>query len=213
VTDHQVLREMAAGFVLGALDADDRRTFEQHLADCEECRRQVASFAPIPGLLGEVEGFDAEPVPAGVADRAAAQVRSEWDGLTRSRRWWRWSAVAAAVVALVLAVVAVLPDGDRGPQGTALTVEPGPVSGAVVIESRAWGTYLHLDLADLPERDRYVAWVVDDAGQWQQAATWGLSPEGKARLGGASSIQADAVASVVVTDPDRTEVLLTAVAG
>jgi len=51
MSTHDELRANAAGYVLGSLDAEERRTFESHLAECAECRAQVASLRPIAGVL------------------------------------------------------------------------------------------------------------------------------------------------------------------
>jgi anti-sigma-K factor RskA len=212
MTDHDSLRELAAGYVLGALDPDDRRAFETHLQGCEECRREVGSLAPLPGLLARAAPGDAEPMPAGVADRAVAAARSQWAGLARSRRAWRMGAVAAAVAAIVIAVAAILP-GSGASGATALAVQPGDVTGAVTIEGRAWGTAVHFELANLPQREAYVAWVVDGEGTRQQCAAWGPTAAGVARLDGASSIPFERVTAVVITSADGSETLLTALAG
>ena len=37
-------RDWDAAYVLGALDADDRRAFERHLGTCPECSAAVAEF-------------------------------------------------------------------------------------------------------------------------------------------------------------------------
>ena len=212
MTDHGKYRELSAGFVLGALEPEERRNFDAHLEQCPECRREVASFAPIPGLMSRAQGVSTESLPVAVAERAASQARAEWQSLTRSRGSWRWAAGAAALVAIVMATVVVFPGADES-GAIELTVEPGTVTGVVAIDSRAWGTALHLELEGLPQRDRYVAWVVDAAGERQQAATWGPTAAGAARLDGASSIPTTRVAAVVVTNGDGAETLLTAVAG
>ena len=38
------IHELTAGYALDALDADERRTYEAHLEDCERCRDELASF-------------------------------------------------------------------------------------------------------------------------------------------------------------------------
>ena len=212
MNDHDLYRELAGGFVLGALGPEDRRRFEQHLSGCADCQSEVASLAPIPGLLGRVDPHDAEPLLDSVVDRAASQVRSEWRAADQGRRRWRWAAAAAALLAVVMATVALLPRSD-GPEAMALRIQSTGVVGEVTIDARQWGTAVHLDLEGLPQRDRYVAWVVDATGAREQAATWGPTPAGIARLDGASSITADRVVSVVVTDAGGTETLVTALAG
>lgn len=48
-------REWDAAYVLGALSPEDRREFEAHLAECDECSRAVSELAGMPGLLGAVD--------------------------------------------------------------------------------------------------------------------------------------------------------------
>lgn len=212
MTDHETYRELTAGFVLGVLDPMERRDFEAHMAKCSECRRDVASFAPIPSLLSRADHLAIEPLPQAVADRAAARARAEWSALARSRRWWRLAAAAAALIAVAVAAVALF-SGSAGPSATVLAIESPIVTGEVTIDARTWGTAVHLELEGLPQRDRYVAWVVDDGGNRQQAATWGPTPTGAARLDGASSTPTDRVTAVVVTDATGDETLLTAISG
>jgi anti-sigma-K factor RskA len=48
---HEELKANAAGYVLGSLDAHDRREFEAHLAGCAECAAEVASLRPVVSVL------------------------------------------------------------------------------------------------------------------------------------------------------------------
>ena len=48
---HDELKANAAGYVLGSLDAHDRREFEAHLAGCAECTAEVASLQPVVSVL------------------------------------------------------------------------------------------------------------------------------------------------------------------
>jgi anti-sigma-K factor RskA len=45
------IHELTAGYALDALDADERRTYEAHLEDCERCRRELASFWSVTEAL------------------------------------------------------------------------------------------------------------------------------------------------------------------
>ena len=49
MTTHEELKANAAGYVLGSLDAEERRAFASHLAECEECAEEVASLRPVAG--------------------------------------------------------------------------------------------------------------------------------------------------------------------
>ena len=48
---HDELKANAVGFVLGILDAEERRVFEAHLAECGECAAEVVSLRPVVGAL------------------------------------------------------------------------------------------------------------------------------------------------------------------
>jgi anti-sigma-K factor RskA len=52
--EHDELREHAEMYVLGALSAADRATFEAHMASCAECTAQVKSLSPVGQVLAYV---------------------------------------------------------------------------------------------------------------------------------------------------------------
>ncbi|SRR6266700_1330875 len=48
---HSEFEQLAAGFVLGALEPDDEHTFEQHLQTCEACSLSVRELEEVIGKL------------------------------------------------------------------------------------------------------------------------------------------------------------------
>jgi len=212
MSGHDQYRHMVAGYVLGALGAADRHALEGHLDECDECRREVADLAPIPGLLARVDPAEPERLSGTVVDRAVADARTTWESLARSRRRWRVAAIAAVIATVVaLAPWQALDAGDPG--GRVLAVESESVTGDVVVVERLWGTAVRLELAGLPQRDRYVAWVVTGDGGREQAAIWGPTPAGRALVDGASAISTSDVVAVVVTAGDGDEILASATVG
>ena len=222
MTDHDAWRESAGAYVLGALDADERRGFEEHMGGCERCRDEVLSLAPLPALLGRLDPEDLvdHGGGAGGAEALVAAVRADVAALERGRRRWR-AVAAAAVLALVVGAVGVVAGGvGSGGSGGSGGVErdgvvlaatsPAGVRGEVVADPRAWGTYVHLSVDDLPERERYEVWVVDRAGTWHHAGSWGPSATGAAGLGASTHVHIEGIDRVVVTSTDRSDVLLTA---
>ena len=100
MSTHDELKANAAGYVLGSLDAVERREFELHLAGCAECAAEVASLRPAIDAL-------ATTVPQ-VSPRAEVRARvlgSVGAGLQARPRQRAavgpWLAVAAAIVIAV----------------------------------------------------------------------------------------------------------------
>lgn len=209
MTDHGRLHEWSGAYVLGALEGEERRSFETHLDECSRCRDEVAAFAPIPGLLAHLESAPAPvPVPDRIGEAAARRAREEWRRTLRSRRRWRWIAVAAVFVAALLAASVLI--GRSRPGSTSLTLQ-GEASGSIAIEERAWGTAIVIDLEDLPPSERYVAWAVDTGGEWQQVAVWGSAPGSRASLTAATSVPTERLDAVVVTTGGYRDRVVTAV--
>jgi anti-sigma-K factor RskA len=49
---HEEMTALAPGYVLGALDAGERRAFEAHLAECPVCESEVRSLMPVVEAIG-----------------------------------------------------------------------------------------------------------------------------------------------------------------
>jgi anti-sigma-K factor RskA len=106
---HDELKANAAGYVLGILDAGERRVFEAHLAECGECAAEVASLRPVVGALatavpqvtprpemrGRVLG---QVIPSGSSLSSFNEPRSDPERVERSGSPISWLPLAAAVV-------------------------------------------------------------------------------------------------------------------
>lgn len=65
------VHDLAAAYALDAVDAAERAAFEEHLAGCPACQREVASFAEVSVALSE--DLSVEPPPA-LRDQLLAQI-------------------------------------------------------------------------------------------------------------------------------------------
>jgi anti-sigma factor RsiW len=108
-------RELTAAYALDALDAQERDRYEDHLATCEECREELASFWAVSGALAQAAGGPAPP-PA-LRERILEQARSERPNVIPLRR-----RVALSPAAGIAAVAATLALG-LGLWGTSLSRE------------------------------------------------------------------------------------------
>jgi len=99
--------ELLPAYALGALDGEDLRELEAHLAGaCEECRRQLALWQ------GELEALAADVEPVAPSDVTRARVLRLAGGMDRApaappRRTPVWMTAAAAVL-LALALWGLL---------------------------------------------------------------------------------------------------------
>ncbi len=97
-----MLHEQAAGYALDALDAQEARSFERHLAGCLRCREALESFRTAAAALA----FAGDPPPPSPGLRVRVVGLRDGVVVPFRRRWARPATVAAAVAA-VAAVVAV----------------------------------------------------------------------------------------------------------
>ncbi len=212
--EHTHFETWSAAYTLGALEPEERREFERHLATCDECAAAVASFAPLPGLIAQVEQADLEHRPDPVrADYIAARARREHQNLSRSRRAWRLAAVAGAAAAAVLAVVLISPLGsDNSPSQADFNVTESAADTATITAlNHEWGTELNVELTGLPLRSFYQLWAIDSDGTWSTAATWKASPDGTAVVTGAIAANDAKIERIVVTSGSIDDVLVDAV--
>ncbi len=105
-------RSQLGAYALGALESDEAREVERHLAGCAECRTELAEFEEMKEFLGEVppEAFlDGPPADgdlllqrtlrAARVESAPAPVVAAPAEKAKPRRRWLLAAAAVVVVA------------------------------------------------------------------------------------------------------------------
>jgi anti-sigma factor RsiW len=100
----EALHDLTAAYALDALDPDERREYEAHLARCERCRTELASLSEAATALAY--GVYAPAPPPQLRDRILERARAERPNVVPLRPRWAVPAAAAAVVAV--AAVAAL---------------------------------------------------------------------------------------------------------
>lgn len=219
--DHPRFAQWDAAYVVGALAPAERREFEEHLAECAECRRAVAELSPAVGLLSRLTPEDAERIDAQVAEDGTpedgtpdettrpAEILSFARARARRRRRVRVVALVAAAV-LIIAAVAV-------PFAVSSFVRPAtesfalenvveiPLEASVRLTSVDWGTRIELDCryADAPDADPDASWtyalaVVDAAGDASTVSTWRAGPGSAARLSAGTALDVDDIRGVEI---------------
>jgi hypothetical protein len=222
--DHDELRRLLGGYLLGALDEADTDRLDAHLSDCDECRTELERLAPIPELLQrlpETQWANAGtgPILLAVAakpspERVESLLRKMRAERSRDRRLAgaRWLA-AAAVVLIAAAVGFGVLTGHRGTPPPR-QVLPSPqlvtarfqaaagsgLSGQAVLTPKVWGVSVALDVTRLQGDGPFICQVRNISGAVEQAAIWGPTPSGNAKVIGASSILLRNVSAISVAD-------------
>jgi anti-sigma-K factor RskA len=184
VNDDQ-LHELAAGYTLDVLDADERRAFEAHLDGCEECRETVATLGGAATALAyAVEA----PPPAELRERVLAAVGADRPpnvfALRRlPPRWTAAAAAAAACLALGLGLWATLGGSGGSRAREPQTIALQGASGAVEVDRVGHAVLTVERLARAPAGKTYEAWVIPKGRAPEPAGLFAGGGRVRVRLG------------------------------
>jgi anti-sigma-K factor RskA len=99
----EALHELTAAYALDALDDDERREYEAHLARCESCRDELATLSEAAASLAYAVEAPAPSVH--LRERILASARAERPNVVPLRPRWAVPAAATALVAIAAAIV------------------------------------------------------------------------------------------------------------
>jgi len=210
--EHDIYREWAAAYVLGALDSSERSEYERHLRTCSLCQAEVSEFSALPGLLAQLDpetDLDHDPATDRVTDLAIARANHDYAQLEKQSRRWRFNAIVAAAAAILLVFTfAAFNLSGNGADGVELALDDTSVTGSVIIEGHGWGTSIDLDLEGLPARDSYHLWAVGTDGTVLSAGTWTSTGTGIAIVTGAAAIPIGEIDFISITSADPDDLIL-----
>src|SRR5262249_53807668 len=179
--EHDTYNELTAAYALDALDDDETKAYEEHLAGCEICQDNLAALS---GTMVQL-AFAAPPVdpPPALRERILDAARAERENVVplRPKRSWRPSsrATVAAVVAIAACLVIGLGGWDislanqRDDARTAIRGVPiEGANGTVVVGGGSDGMLVVSNLEQAPAGKTYQAWVID-GGTANPAGTFG----------------------------------------
>ena len=199
------LHSLAAAYVLDALDDDERRRFEAHLAECAECAVDVVDLRDAAEMLAAAEPVIAPPaglksdVLARIAATPQVPVEQAPDGVSKGsvdttptpppkvaapdRRTGppAWITLAAAAVVVVVlgvgAVIAFGGDDDPPPDPTELAVDQvREAPDAVTVEMQGDGPgTVTVTYSEAEQRAVLVAEGLDEPGPDLTYQLWTIS--------------------------------------
>ena len=208
------IHHLTGAYALDAVDDLERARFEQHLADCEDCRTEVASLREAAALLSETTLTTPPPALRSAVLQGISTVRPLPPVTTRTpvvqRRWFPLL-VAAALLA-VLGSVLWQPWATEEPVSTAdrvlaaadaqrVVVDLGDAGQAEVVrsvsEDRA--VIVTKDMAPPPEGSVYELWFQSPSTDMVPAGLMPAAPDQTVVLEGSA---ADALAVGITVEPE-----------
>jgi anti-sigma-K factor RskA len=163
--ERQGIHELSAAYALDALDGEDRLRFEDHLAQCGECRDDVASFQAAAAALAY--DVDVPAPPNALRDRILERARSERPSNVLQFRPRRWTlpvatgvAAVAACAALAFGLWAVSLNNELGDRAEAVALTGA--DGSLLIEPSGEATLIVDGLGRAPAGRAFAIWVIED---------------------------------------------------
>ena len=157
-------------YAMDALDVDEERAFEEHLASCEACREELAKLREATAALAY--GAVGPAPPPELKQRILADAKAERPNvvsLPRRRSWTAPLASAAALAAAVTIGVGVWAATRPTPNDafTSVLSKPGaqlvPMGDRGTLAVAPDGTAaIALTVPRAPEGKTYEAWVIRD---------------------------------------------------
>jgi anti-sigma-K factor RskA len=154
---HRWEEELPA-YALGALESDQSRALEDHLADCERCRERLRWLQPAVDVLPA--SVEQHAPPRALRRRVLATVREEARAERQERRsWWRGERITLSVrPALALGAAALLVAGAIG-YGLSASGDGEREPVEAVVERSQGEALLRVSALPEPEgEDVYQAW-------------------------------------------------------
>ncbi|WP_430781166.1 zf-HC2 domain-containing protein [Actinoplanes sp. G11-F43] len=224
--EHGALHRLLGGYLLGGLDETDTEKLDEHLHDCAECRAELDRLAPVPEMLQSLPdtrnlaggatlavGPTARPSPQNI-ENLLSRMRAEKYKETRvSRTRWLVAASITLIAAGAIGYGIMTNTGDPTVQGPPVALpsavsaqfQPAPgsgLTGAAGVTPKKWGVEVSLAVERMSGNGPFLCLVRMKDGSTQQAAAWGDTADGEAKLTGASSAQMSQVEAILITDRD-----------
>lgn len=174
--------DLTAAYALHALDAEEREAYEEHLAQCEQCREELAALRESASALAYA--VDSPVPPSALRGRILdAAARDNVVSLPARRRWQGIAAVAACA-AIGLGIWGATQHNSlthERAHAAALRIVADPASrkvglhgksGMIAVAPDGEGVLVVEHLPVAPSGMTYEAWVIPRGGKPQRAGVF-----------------------------------------
>ena len=213
------IRQLLGVYVVGAIDPAERALVEEHLAECQSCRDELAGMAGLPAMLSRVPAADVErlsllslPEAMQPPDELLNSLIRKVSAKRKSRMWRNVAAVAAAAVIAAggATTVSQLTRPAVAEQDWAHAASPaGHIAALVDYSPVSWGTAMRVQVRGVKPGTVCQFWVVGKngtsqyAGAWTVAGNFGPGYGEKAWYPASSRMSADSVRGFQITSAGK----------
>jgi hypothetical protein len=220
------LAEWDAAYVLGALSLEDRRTYENYLAENPTRAAELTELAGMPGILNALSRDEAVALtdlagaaPAeGPPDNVASLAHAAANRQRRTRRTMLTAAVASAAALLIAGgVVGATVFSRSTPPVETVAMQPmqptprGGLTAELAVTEKKWGTELNWACEYTKDWSRnvesYDIVVTTDDGTQYVVGSWKPAGDEATGLSAATSIPKPQIRSVDIRVTGDTEPL------
>jgi anti-sigma-K factor RskA len=205
------VHQLLGAYLLGGLEADEARTFEDHLATCAECRRELEELESLPALLDAVPRADAVALTVVGGPDTLATLEPEALpekvlvdlSVRRKKSRRRWAAVVGAVAAACLAVgflAGPLLNQPPKPDASYSVQADNGLQLTVGMVKKNWGTELAVEGRSMPLEGTLYLWVKGRDGAEERTCGWTATQSGRIKITGATPVQLAGIAGVELRD-------------
>ena len=207
------VHQLLGAYLLGGLDPEEARSFEEHLPGCAACRGELEELESLPALLDAVPASDAVALTVTGAAGALSPLEPSREALPqkilvdlaarrkKSRR--RWAAfvgsVAAACLALGFLAGPLLNQPPKPDASYSVQSETG-LQLTVGMVKKTWGTELEVEGKSMPLEGTLYLWVKGRDGAEERTCGWTATPSGRIKITGATPVQLGGIAGVELRD-------------
>ncbi len=205
------VHQLLGAYLLGGLEADEARTFEDHLATCAECRRELEELESLPALLDAVPRADAVALTVAGGPDTLSPLEPEalpekvlvHLSVRRKKSRRRWAAVVGAVAAACLAVgflAGPLLNQPPKPDASYSVQADNGLQLTVGMVKKNWGTELAVEGRSMPLEGTLYLWVKGRDGAEERTCGWTATQSGRIKITGATPVQLAGIAGVELRD-------------
>jgi Anti-sigma-K factor rskA, C-terminal/Putative zinc-finger len=187
--DAEALHDLTAAYALHALDPDEARAYEAHLAHCERCRGELVDLSE--GAVALAYAADGPAPPPELRERILAEARADRPNVVPLRPRWAIPAAVTAVAAVAAAIALAIwatslsdrldrRDGQLQAQERVAAILGDPSShrvdieggrGSLVVNPAGQGALVLARLQQASPGRTYEAWVAQ-GGSPKRAGTF-----------------------------------------